>query len=141
MFVRAGSILPLQDATVDTVTSATDPRVTTMASLAWLLHVWVLPDAAGQAQGTSWDGFAFAFDGGAVFTASGVRASTVIVHLPRPAAPTQVVADRSGVLPRLGDVSAVLATDAHMHSCWAFGGNGLLVVRLADGDTVAKVVG
>jgi alpha-glucosidase (family GH31 glycosyl hydrolase) len=59
LFVRAGSIIALLDPSVDTLNAATDPRVTTLAQREHLLHLWVWPDAAGEAYGYIWDGTQF----------------------------------------------------------------------------------
>ncbi|XP_078687104.1 sulfoquinovosidase-like [Branchiostoma floridae x Branchiostoma belcheri] len=50
MFVRAGTMVPVLDPRVMTLSDATDPKVITMKHLQYLLHLWIWPTEDGFAQ-------------------------------------------------------------------------------------------
>eukprot|EP00058_Branchiostoma_floridae_P014783 XP_002600271.1 hypothetical protein BRAFLDRAFT_66776 [Branchiostoma floridae] len=50
MFVRAGTMVPVLDPRVMTLSDATDPKVITMKRLQHLLHLWIWPTEDGSAQ-------------------------------------------------------------------------------------------
>ncbi|CAH1271162.1 GANC [Branchiostoma lanceolatum] len=50
MFVRAGTMVPVLDPRVMTLSDATDPKVITMKRLQHLLHLWIWPTEDGFAQ-------------------------------------------------------------------------------------------
>ncbi len=137
LFVRAGSILPTLDPSVDTLNAATDPLVTTLSQREHLLHLWVWPDAAGKAKGMSWKGETFAYDASGM-TVTGLPQVTVIAQIVRSVKPTAVSVSAQP-LPFVSSWK-ILAGVGPDPSAWSWDEDaGVLWLRLAPGQHQVEI--
>lgn len=134
VLIRAGSILPTLDPSVDTLNEATDPKVVSYSQREHLLHLWVVPDSLGVASGLLWDGATMSYAAGTL-SLSGIAGKTIVAQIALAVAPSGVAG-----LPQVASWKDLIGTQAG-GTGWAWDDEAkVLWVRFASDSGAVTLV-